>query len=125
MTHSIESVTTAAIGAALDAAQRRHAVAAANIAHAGTEGYVPLRLSFEEQLEEARIVLRDKGWLDRSALEALRDLPQPSTEDAGPPVQIDAEMTELASNSLHFQALVQGVSRHLGLLALAAGDGRK
>jgi flagellar basal-body rod protein FlgB len=40
-------------------------------------------------------------------------------------VQLDAEMAELASNSVHFQALLQGLSRHLSIQALAAGDGRK
>ena len=40
-------------------------------------------------------------------------------------VQLDAEMAELASNSVHFQALLQGLSRHLSILALAAADGRK
>lgn len=125
MTHPIESLTTAALGAALDAAQRRHAVVAANIANAGSEGYVPLRLSFEAQMEEARASLRERGWLDRGVLEALRNLPQPAAEEGAGPVQIDVEMTELASNALQFQALVQGMSRHLGMLAMAAGDGRK
>lgn len=125
MTRPIESVTTAALTAALDAAQRRHAVVAANIAHAGTEGYVPLRLSFEAQVAEARGVLREKGWLDASALEALRQVPESVAQEEDAQVQLDAEMTELASNALQFQALVQGVSRHLGLLAMAAADGRK
>jgi hypothetical protein len=34
-------------------------------------------------------------------------------------------MVELARNTVRFQALAQGMSRHLGLLALAAGDGRR
>ena len=39
--------------------------------------------------------------------------------------RIDAQMAEMARNSLHYQALVQGISRHMALLALAASDGRK
>jgi flagellar basal-body rod protein FlgB len=35
------------------------------------------------------------------------------------------EVTELARNAVHFQALTQALSRHLGMLALAAADGRK
>jgi flagellar basal-body rod protein FlgB len=125
MNPPIESMTTAALSAALDVAQRRQAAVAANIANAGSEGYTPLRLSFQTQLDEARASLRERGWLDRGALEALRNLPQPAAEEGAGPVQLDVEMTELASNALQFQALVQGMSRHLGLLAMAAGDGRK
>jgi flagellar basal-body rod protein FlgB len=40
-------------------------------------------------------------------------------------VQLDAEMSELARNAVEYQALVQGLSRHLGLMALAAADGRR
>jgi flagellar basal-body rod protein FlgB len=40
-------------------------------------------------------------------------------------VQLDAEMADLARTAVDFQALTQALSRHLGLLALAAADGRK
>lgn len=121
----IESVTTAALSAALDGAQRLHAAVAANIANASTEGYVPLRLSFEAQLAEAREALSAKGWLDPAAVEGMRQLPEPVADEGAGAVQLDVEMTQLAANALQFQALLQGVSRHLGLLALAAADGRK
>jgi flagellar basal-body rod protein FlgB len=127
MPTQIEAVTTAALSAALDAASRRQAAIAANVANAGSEGYVPLRLAFEAQLEDARSALSDKRWLDEEGLSALRGLSeveaQPVEGAAG--VQLDAEMTELARNAVQFQALLQGVSRHLSMLALAAGDGRK
>lgn len=123
----IESVTTAALSAALDAAGRRQALVAANIANGGTPGYVPLRLSFDSQLEEVRSALRTGKLLDANGLDALRSLaelpPEPGEARGG--VQIDAEMVELARNAGHFQALIQGVSRHLSLQALAAADGKK
>jgi flagellar basal-body rod protein FlgB len=52
---------------------------------------------------------------------------EPATRGPGQPVQarLDAEMVALARNAVRFQALAQGMSRHLGLLALAAGDGRR
>lgn len=118
----IEAVTTAALSAALDAASRRQALIASNIAHAGTEGYVPQRL-FEASLQEARDVLAERGRLDLRAVDSMRSVPTETVE--GGKVRLDAEMAELARNAVQFQALVQGVSRHLSLLAMAAADGRK
>jgi flagellar basal-body rod protein FlgB len=123
----IEAVTTAALSAALDASGRRHAALAANIANASTEGYAPVRLSFDAHLDEAQAMLREKGMLDMASAESLRGQTEPLLEAAVQPgaVRIDAEMSELASNAVHFQALTQGLSRHLGLIAMAAADGRK
>lgn len=123
----IEALTTAALSAALDAASLRHAAVAANIANAGTEGYVPVRVSFDERLEEARAALRDRGTMESSHLDVLRGRLQSMLDATGEParVQVDVEMTELARNSVHFQVLTQSLSRHLGMLALAAADGRK
>lgn len=126
MAMPIEALTTSALSAALDAASRRHAVVAANIANANSEGYVPLRLQFDQRIEEAREALGARQWLGPRAMGALRG----SVEPVGPPAadartRLDAEMAELARNSVHFQALTQGLSRHLAMLALAAADGRK
>lgn len=74
MPSPIEAVTTTALSAALDAGSRRHAVIATNLANAQTQAYAPMRLSFEEQLREARSTLREKGALDAGALEILRSL---------------------------------------------------
>jgi flagellar basal-body rod protein FlgB len=40
-------------------------------------------------------------------------------------VQIDEQMVELARNSVHFQALVKGLNRHLSILAAAVSEGRR
>ena len=121
----IEPVTTAALSAALDAATRRHATAASNIAHAGTEGYQPLRLAFDSQLEDARARLGEGAFLDARGLASLRELATTAPESLEGRVQVDVEMTELARNAVQFQALVQGLARHLSVLSLAAADGRK
>ena len=120
----IEPITTAALSAALDAALRSHAASASNIANAGTDGYVPLHLSFDERLEDARSILQRTGRLDGAALEGLRGELAPAGEGAGA-VQLDLEMAGLAANAVRFQTLAQALNRHLGLLALAAGDGRR
>lgn len=127
MPSHIEAMTTAALSAALDAASRQHAMTATNIANAGTDGYVPARLPFTEQLAAAQAVLRDKGRLDAGALDALRGMRDATPEPlgGGGRVQLDMEMAEIARNAVHFQALAQGLARHLSLLAMAAADGRK
>lgn len=123
----IEAITTAALSAALETAGRRQAAVTANIANASTPGYVPLQLSFDEHLAEARGVLREKGALDLAAAESLRAQAQPVLDSTGQPaaVHLDAQMADLARNAVEYQALVQGLSRHLGLMALVAADGRR
>lgn len=127
MPSPIESVTTAALSAALDAAARRHAAVATNIANANTEGYAPLRMSFADRLDEARSGFREKGWLEPTHVDALRGTVEQAASAAGQTerVQLDAEVTELARNAVQFQTLAQLLSRHLGVLATAAADGRK
>jgi len=127
MATNIDAITTAALSAALSAGTARQAAIAANIANANAEGYVPLRLSFDSSLEDARSALREKGFLEPAHLAALRGELQPVLDASGQPakVRLDEEAVELASNAVHFQALAQALSRHLGILALAAADGRK
>ena len=124
MPASIEAVTTAALSAAMEASIRRHTAVAANIANVHAEDYVPLRVSFDARLEEARGALRDGGLLEAGWVDALRGRLQ-ADPDAAQPVQVDMQMSEMARNTVHFQALTQAVSRHLAMLALAAADGRK
>ena len=121
----IEAMTTAALSSALDLAVRRHALTAANIAHASSEDYLAQRVPFESRLEEIRAGKAGGGFLDPGSLEALRGLSGIPPESVPGKVQVDREMTELARNAVQFQTLVQGLARHLSLLALAAADGRR
>lgn len=124
---SIEALTSTALAAALDLAAREQALVAANIANANGDRYVPAHVSFHASLARARESLADKGWLDAAAVQAIEPQIEAATAAPGPSadVRVDAEMVELARNAVRFQALAQGLSRHLGLLALAAGDGRR
>jgi flagellar basal-body rod protein FlgB len=127
MPTSIEAVTTSALSAAMDAAMRRQAVIAANIANANTLGFTPLRVSFGDELAEARAAFREVGRLQAGHVPALHGTVDEAVDAFGVPqkVHLDGEMTELAGNAVQFQSLAQAVSRHLVLLALAAADGRK
>jgi flagellar basal-body rod protein FlgB len=127
MPSSVEAITTAALSAALEAASRRHGAIAANIANASADGYAALRPSFSTQLEEARSMLREQGVLDRAGIEAIRGGGEfvPEESGAATKVHLDAEMAQLARNSVEFQTLTQALSRHLAFLALAAADGKR
>lgn len=127
MTEGIEAITTAALGLALDAASLRHQAIAANIANHATEGYVPQKLDFEAQLANARRSLAAGGGLNAFALSSVKLQLQPVLDEAGAPakVHLDTEVSEMARNSVHFQALARALSRHFAILGMAASDGKK
>ena len=122
-----EATTTAVLSLALDAASWRQQAIAANLANANADGYAPLRVSFEEQLAQARMDLHDRGHVEAASLAGVQPRVQAAVASHGglPPLQPDQQMAQLAENAVNFQALLQGLSRHLSLLALAAADGRR
>ena len=108
-----------ALGRALSAYALRHKTIAANIANAGTAGYVPKQVNFEEQLASGsgdglslRGTTTDPNHFPigiSSAVEA-----QPRVEDVKSPdghslasgvndVDIDQEMGELAKNQIRYK----------------------
>lgn len=115
MIGAADSVGTAMVKLALDGAALRHQAIAHNIANLDSEGYVPLEVSFEAQLEAAR-----------------RGLPVPAprvTERAdvapGPrPQDADLEMVALSENTVHYQALLRALGLRLSTLGDAIGGGR-
>lgn len=127
MTPSLEAVTTATLAKALDAAALRHQAVSANVANANTEGWQALRLQFAAQLEEARDTLHERGSVNLQQVQALQPQLEADLDEAGAPVavQLDAQVTEMARNAVHFQALLQGLSRHFALLSAAAAEGRR
>lgn len=127
MSHQLEALTTATLSMAMNAAVLRQQAIAANIANANTLGYAPVKLAFESYLEEARRAVREKGSVDSFSLAGVRMELQPALDAQGQPakVQLDTEMAELARNAVQYQALTQGLSRHLSILATAVADGRR
>lgn len=139
MTLPLEALTTRTIGVALDGLALRHQAIAANIANHATEGYVPVKVDFEAQLAAAVAdAHRNRlGTLPSAAsaassptassLSGLTPSLQPVLDEQGVPgrVHLDTEVAEMSRNALQFQALARGLSRHFGILAMAASDGRK
>jgi flagellar basal-body rod protein FlgB len=127
MTDGIEAVTRSALALALDAASLRQQAIASNIANANAVGYVPQRVSFEEQLADVRRSMAPGGGADAFAWSQVRPRIEPMVDSEGAPipVRLDMEAAEMARNAVQYQALVKGLSRHLSILSMAAGDGRK
>jgi flagellar basal-body rod protein FlgB len=128
MAEGLEGITVTALGLALDAASLRQRAAAANIANASTEGYLPVRVSFEAQLEEARAALESKGHLDAASLAEVRPALEKVTRDeAGlpPKVMLDVEVAGMSRNAAHYQTLVKALSLHYAILSAAVSDGKK
>jgi flagellar basal-body rod protein FlgB len=127
MTEGIESITTQALSMALDASTLRQQVLAANIANVNTIDYIPQRLTFGDQMEEALRGVQTRGTTDSSSLSAVQMQLVPALDLNGQiaPVQLDAEMAEVARNAVHYQALVKGLSRHFAILSSAVSDGKK
>lgn len=122
MSEPVEATTTRLLGLALQAASLRQQAAAANVVQGGSPAWRPLQVQFESRLEHARQDHAARGLVQAHSLEGA--VPQ---LEAGEPtgVVLDAELARMAGYLVHAQALLQGLGRHLGLLALAAADGRR
>lgn len=127
MAHNIEAVTTAALALAMDAANLRHQAIASNIANHGAPGHVPHKLDFAAHMQDVRRSLDGKGVIDPAALAAVQLQLEPVLEGNGRPakVALDAEVADMAQNSLHYQVLARALNRHLAILASAASDGKR
>jgi flagellar basal-body rod protein FlgB len=128
MNLTIESFTTATLSMALDAASVRQQVIAANIANAGRTGYVAKKVSFEAQLADlSRALSHNESGRSPALLDLQVRIEADQSRDGGPAesVQLDAQVSALAQNALHYQALVKGLSKHMAILASAATDGKR
>lgn len=117
----IDPVTLSLVKSALDASVMRQTAHAINIANAGTRGFQPFAVTFEENLGDVRAAI-DDGTL--SSLDA-RDLPAArlSVQSGAQPVQLDAEVAAASANALHYQALAHVLSQQYALVNLAMSSG--
>lgn len=127
MVSRVENLSTASIGFALDAATLRHQAIAANIANVNTEGYVPQKLSFASQLEQMQVFFDKDRKNEPTSFSGPRLVLSPSLDASGKPtkVELDMEVAAMAQNSVHYQSLIKGLSRHYAILGSAVSDGKK
>jgi flagellar basal-body rod protein FlgB len=122
----IDSNTSALLSLALDAAGMRQQAIAHNIANANTPGYQRISVSFESRLD----ALRDgRGNMATPSLASLADF-RPSFQyaaplEAGSSVALDQEMAQLSENTLHHQALLKALNKHLSLMSIAINEGKR
>ena len=109
----MDSLTPLTIIKAMDGLSTRMAATAENIANAGTPGYRPLRVSFEQALASA-------AKLGPEAVRAVRPRiePAPRTGDSAD-MRLDLEAQTAASTSTRYSALVEVLGREMHLQSLA------
>jgi|SRR5882672_5147304 len=128
MIQEIDTATMGVLRLALDAASLRHRVIAHNIANANTEGFAPLRVNFEDQFDAVRSAIGQGQPIERGLLDGLRPtILQDAPLDGGATakVALDMEVARLAQNTVHYQALLRGATKHLSILGIAVTEGKR
>lgn len=120
----IDNNMTALLSMAIDAATMRQQAIAQNIANASTPGYQRVSVSFEQRLAGMA------AHAPSGAAPSLADLSnyRPTLEYANGPangVQLDQELAEMSETVLHHQALLKALNKHLELIGLAIGEGKR
>jgi flagellar basal-body rod protein FlgB len=127
MQNNIESITTGILSKALDAASLRQQTIAMNIANVNTPGYNALTVNFSEQLEAAKKSLEMNGKLEGNTFSEVNPFAEVRVNFFGNPtsVKLDQEVAEMAENTVLYQSLIKGISRHFSILSTAVSDGKK
>lgn len=127
MNYGIENVTRVSLGLALDAAVLQQRAIASNVANAGVDGYVPLRVEFSEHLDIARREIQNSGTTSISTLQGIQPKLVSHSFVSGqiPKVRLDVEMANLSENAVYYQALLKGINRHFSVLTSAVNEGKK
>jgi flagellar basal-body rod protein FlgB len=124
MIGSLDAVTHAMAGLGLDMLWQRHQLIAANIANHATPGYQPLELDFDTTLSDLaggggeisqEEALGRLAWARGSAHVVQRE----------GNVELDREMVDLTSNTLHYQALLSAIERFGSIRRLAVEGGTR
>ena len=120
----IQPATLALVQAALDAGTLRQVAYANNIANAGTPGYRPLGVSFEDRLDAVRDAIAGGSAASLTAT----DIPSATLftdPSASALPSLDAEVAHASENALHYQALTHVLSQQYALLDMAMSSEAK
>ena len=123
----VDSSTSALLGLALDATTMRHQAIAHNIANANTPGYKTISVNFEQSLLDAREAMKSGQGASLSGASGFRpafEIVQESSINDGA-VSLDVEIAKLSENTLHQQALLKALNRHLSMLSFAINEGKR
>ena len=124
MINDIQGITLSLGEKALDAFELRHQVLASNIANANVDGYQPLRVNFEEQLQGVRAAIA-RGDSDVTIAKLIDEV-VPSTETAAvdsvagdKQLRIDDAMTLMLQNTVQYEAVLTALARENSLTRMA------
>lgn len=121
----------------LDASSLRQKVLSNNIANIDTPNFKRSDVAFEKILQQT---LAGETLAGRRTNERHLEIGHVSISDVSPEVyterhttlrndgnnvDIDSEMTSLATNQIQFNALVQQINHHFGLLKYAISEGKR
>lgn len=114
----IHSVTSVMVESALDGLSMRHMAIASNIANAHSEGYRPMQVEFESQLESFRTtgIFEDGKSITPNITYGAPEL--------GGTNAVDINMVLLNQNTLKYQSLIKGMNHYLGMMSSVLKEGR-
>lgn len=101
----------------LEMRNRRHSAIAANVANVDTPGYRAVDITFEAELDGARLRLATTDPRHRSGRGAAQGIGRPTPVGGQPrrdgnDVDIDREMIKLAENQIEYQFLARALGGH-------------
>lgn len=117
----MDQLSAVMITKALDGLAMRQSFLAQNIANAGSVDYSPISVSFEEAL----LAASKQGM---SAVEGTSPLVVMSNGSDGTTdteLRLDMQLAESSKTALRYSALVEVLSRHMGLTRSALGGGSR
>lgn len=106
----MESVTKVVLLKALDGLAARAAASAQNIANAGSQGYRPLKVEFEQALASA-------APLGPGAI--ARVVPKTIAAKSAEPLRLDLELADASATAGKYGAFIELLGRQLQLEALS------
>lgn len=106
---------------ALGAASLRQRALAHNVANISTPGFKRARVEFEEQLAQALQNGGDPNSISPQVVEETQTVGRPD----GNNVDIELEMTQMASNQIWYAALTRQLSDQFNRLRMVIHDGRR
>lgn len=122
MSLALTGITGSIIEYALDGLSLRHAALASNIANAGVAGHRPVRVRFEEYLSSQKAALPSLTSAQSPPAPTLHfDLPQREGDRSS----LDSDVVAINQNTLQYQALIRGLSKHSGIIASAISEGKR
>ncbi|WP_137939831.1 flagellar basal body protein [Chitinivorax sp. B] len=125
MIEKTHPITVNLVSMALDAASMRHQAISMNIANATNPNYRPVRVSFEDQLTAAREALQAGQTVDSRNLFGVSPKMINDPTLTGGQASLDIQTAELAKNTLHYQALLKGLSKHLSIVSTVINEGKR